>query len=42
MEYFLSPQGSLFRLTKGEYDFIMDMIREENQRIARRRIIGKE
>jgi 5-methylcytosine-specific restriction protein B len=31
MEYFLNPQGSLFRLTKGEYDFIMDMIREENQ-----------
>ena len=23
-------QGSLFRLTKGEYDFIIDMIREEN------------
>ena len=30
MEYFLNPQGSLFKLTKGEYDFIMDMIREEN------------
>ena len=23
-------QGSLFRLTKGEYDFIIDLIREEN------------
>ena len=30
MEYFQSPQGSLFKLTKGEYDFILDMIREEN------------
>lgn len=30
MEYFLNPQGSLFKLTKGEYDFIMDVIREEN------------
>ena len=31
MEYFTNPQGSLFKLTKGEYDFIMDIIREENQ-----------
>ena len=30
MEYFQNPQGSLFKLTKGEYDFIYDMIREEN------------
>lgn len=30
MEYFSNPQGSLFRLTKGEYDFIIDMIRDEN------------
>ena len=30
MEYFVNPQGSLFKLTKGEYDFIMDMVREEN------------
>ncbi len=30
MEYFSSPQGSLFKLTKGEYEFIMDIIREEN------------
>ena len=30
MEYFVNPQGSLFKLTKGEYDFIYDMIREEN------------
>lgn len=30
MEYFTMQQGSLFRLTKGEYDFIVDMIREEN------------
>lgn len=30
MEYFGNPQGSLFKLTKGEYDFIYDMIRDEN------------
>ncbi len=30
MEYFINPQGSLFKLTIGEYDFIVDLIREEN------------
>lgn len=30
MEYFSMTQGSLFKLTRGEYDFIIDMIREEN------------
>ena len=30
MEYFQNPQGSLFKLTRGEYDFILDMIRDEN------------
>lgn len=30
IEYFQNPQGSLFKLTRGEYDFILDMIREEN------------
>ena len=30
MEYFQNSQGSLFKLTRGEYDFILDMIREEN------------
>lgn len=30
MEYFQNPQGSLFKLSKAEYDFILDMIREEN------------
>ncbi|MEA5135577.1 MAG: AAA family ATPase [Candidatus Fimivivens sp.] len=30
MEYFSNPQGSLFKLTKGEYDFIVDLIRDEN------------
>ena len=30
MEYFQNPQGSLFKLTRGEYDFIMDLIRDEN------------
>ena len=30
MEYFRNAQGSLFKLTNGEFDFIMDIIREEN------------
>lgn len=30
MEYFQNSQGSLFKLTKAEYEFILDMIREEN------------
>lgn len=30
MEFFVQPNGSLFKLTKGEFDFIMDMIREMN------------
>lgn len=30
MEYFVNPQGSLFKLTKDEYDFIMDIVSEEN------------
>ena len=30
MEFFQNAQGSLFKLTKGEYDFILDLIREEN------------
>ena len=30
MEYFQNSQGSLFKLTRGEFDFILDMIREEN------------
>jgi len=30
MEYFQSPQGSLFKLTKEEYDFILDQVREAN------------
>ncbi len=34
MEYFINPQGSLFKLTKGEYDFIVDIIRDENPILA--------
>lgn len=34
MEYFQNLQGSLFKLTRGEYDFIVDMIREENPAAA--------
>jgi len=30
MEFFANPKGSLFKLTKDEYDFILDLIREEN------------
>ena len=30
MQYFQNPQGSLFKLSKEEYDFIIDLIREEN------------
>lgn len=30
MEFFINPNGSLFKLTKGEFDFIYDIIREEN------------
>ena len=30
MEYFQNAQGSLFRLTKEEYDFILDIVREAN------------
>jgi 5-methylcytosine-specific restriction protein B len=30
MEFLVLQKGSLFKLTKGEYDFIMDLIREEN------------
>ncbi|MBR0157440.1 MAG: EVE domain-containing protein [Clostridia bacterium] len=30
MEFLVQQNGSLFKLTKGEFDFIMDLIREEN------------
>lgn len=30
MEFFVNPNGSLFKLTKQEYDCILDLIREEN------------
>jgi 5-methylcytosine-specific restriction protein B len=36
MEYFRNAQGSLFKLTKGEFDFIMDIIREENPVVVER------
>ena len=38
MEFFQNPNGSLFRLTKEEYEFIMDMIREENPLSTEREI----
>ena len=30
MEYFINPQGSLFKLTQNEYEFILDIVRETN------------
>ena len=30
MEFFRNPTGSLFKLTKEEFDFLIDFIREEN------------
>lgn len=30
MEFFQNPNGTFFKLTKDEYEFILDMIREEN------------
>ena len=30
MEYFKNPRGSLFKLTKNEYNFIIDLILKEN------------
>lgn len=38
MEFFQNPNGSLFKLTKGEYEFIMDMIRDENPLISKKNI----
>lgn len=34
MEYFRNPQGSLFKLTKSEFEYIMDLIIEENPRTS--------
>lgn len=34
MEYFVNAQGSLFKLTKGEYEFILSKIRETNPAIS--------
>jgi 5-methylcytosine-specific restriction protein B len=30
MEYLVNPQGGLFKLTKDEYDLLLDIIREQN------------
>lgn len=38
MEFLTNPQGSLFKLTKAEYDFLLDMIREENPVAAGRKM----
>ncbi len=38
MEFFQNPNGCLFKLTKGEYEFIMDMIRDENPLISKKDI----
>lgn len=41
MEYFSMQQGSLFKLTKGEYEFIVDLIREENPAPTSAAAVGK-
>ena len=41
MEFFIQPTGSLFKLTKGEFDFIMDIIREENPSSAQTTALPK-
>lgn len=38
MEFFTNPNGSLFKLTKGEYKFIMDLIRDENPIVSDHKI----
>ena len=40
MEFFVCSQGSLFKLTKNEYNLILDLIREENP-IQTDKIINK-
>ncbi len=35
MEYFKNQQGSLFKLTKDEYNFIIDLIRETNPKASK-------
>ena len=30
MEYFINPNGSFFKLSQGEYNYLMDIIRDEN------------
>lgn len=40
MEFFKNPNGSLFKLSKGEFEFIMDMIRDENP-LSTEKAIGK-
>lgn len=35
MEYILQPQGSLFKLTKEEYEFLLDMILEANGKTSK-------
>lgn len=34
MEFFKSPQGSFFKVTKEEYDSILDMIKDEDKKIV--------
>lgn len=41
MEFFVQPNGSLFKLTQGEYDFIMDIVREENPMKSPEAIVAK-
>lgn len=40
MEFFVQSNGSLFKLTEGEYEFLMDSIREQNP-IRRETVVEK-
>lgn len=41
MEFFVQPNGSLFKLTKGEFDFVMDIIREDNPLMQQDMVLEK-
>ena len=37
MEYFANPRGSLFKLTPDEYEFILELVREQNPTVDEKR-----
>jgi len=36
MEFLINPNGSLFKLTKDQYEFLLDIIRDQNPLISRK------